>query len=158
MSHARWCPLRRGGGLVDADVKSRAGRRGIVLPTQLCGLLEQHRGEQAREREHAGTLWEDGGWMFAQPNGRPIDPTMDRNEWKRLLADAGIRDARLHDARHTAATVLLLLGVSERAAMELMGWSHSAMAKRYQHVTAVLRQDIAMRLNGFLWGSTETGS
>jgi integrase len=59
--------------------------------------------------------------MFAQENGRPVDPTMDRNEWKRLLTDAGVRSARLHDARHTAATVLLLLGVPERAAMEVMG-------------------------------------
>ncbi len=71
----------------------------------------------------------------------------------RSASDAGVRAARLHDARHTAATVLLLLGVPERAAMEVMGWSHSSMAKRYQHVTAVLRQDIASRLDGFLWGS-----
>ena len=137
-------------------MKSRAGRRGIVLPAQLAALLEQHREAQAREREHAGTVWEEGGWMFAQPNGRPIDQTMDRTEWKRLLSEAGVRAARLHDARHTAATVLLLLGVPERAAMEVMGWSHAAMAKRYQHVTAVLRQDIAARLDGFLWGPTET--
>jgi integrase len=130
---------------IDADVESRAGRRGIVPPAQLCELLEQHRAAHARERAHASTLWEEGDWMFAQANGRPIDPTMDRNELTRLLADAGVRDARLHHARHTAATVLLLLGVSERAAMELMGWSHNAMAKRYQHVTAVLRQDIASR-------------
>jgi integrase len=92
--------------------------------------------------------------MFAQPNGRPIDQTMDqtmnRTEWKRLLTDAGVRDARLHDARHTAATVLL--GIPERAVMDMMGWSNGAMAKRYQHVTAVLRQDIASRLGGFLWG------
>ena len=128
--HARWCPQRRSGGLVDVEVKSRAGRRGIVLPAQLATLLDQHRQRQDREREHAGNLWEDGGWMFAQPNGRPIDPTMDRTAWKRLLADAGVRDARLHDARHTAATVLLLLGVPERAVMEFMGWSNSAMAKR----------------------------
>jgi integrase len=89
--------------------------------------------------------------MFAQPNERPIDPTMDRGEWKRLLAGASVRDARLHDARHTAATVLLLLGVPERAVIEFMGWSHSSMTKRYQHVTAVLRDDIASRLDGFLW-------
>ncbi|MGQ0576380.1 MAG: tyrosine-type recombinase/integrase [Pseudonocardia sp.] len=132
------------------------GRRGIVLPAQLCELLEQHRRAQERERAHAGSVWEEAGWMFAQSNGRPIDPTMDRNEWKRLLVDAGVRKARLHDARHTAATVLLLLGVTDRAAMEQTGWSNSAMAKRYQHVTAVLRQDIATRLNGFLWGPTET--
>ena len=56
------------------------------------------------------------------------------------------------DARHTAATVLLLLGVPERAVMEFMGWLHSSMTKRYQHVTAVLRNDIASRLDGFLWG------
>jgi integrase len=67
------------------------------------------------------------------------------------LENTGVRTARLHDARHTAATVLLLLGIPERAVMEFMGWSHSSMAKRYQHVTAALRRDIAQRLSGFLW-------
>jgi integrase len=58
----------------------------------------------------------------------------------------------LHDARHTAATVLLILGVPERAAMESMGWSNSVMAKRYQHPTNALREEIAGRLDAFLWG------
>jgi integrase len=49
---------------------------------------------------------------------------------------AQLRDGRLHDARHTAATVLLILGVAERAVMGLMGWSDSGMARRYQHLTA----------------------
>ncbi|MFC4858708.1 tyrosine-type recombinase/integrase [Actinophytocola glycyrrhizae] len=44
-----------------------------------------------------------------------------------------------HRPRHTAATVLLLLEVPERAAMEFVGWPNSSMAKRYRHVTAVLR-------------------
>ena len=139
-------------------MKSKAGKRGILLPEPLAELLEQHRAAQAAEREHAGSLWEEGDWMFAQPNGRPIDQTMDRTEWKRLLADAGVRDARLHDARHTAATVLLLLGIPERAVMDMMGWSNGAMAKRYQHVTAVLRQDIASRLGGLLWGGNWDGN
>ena len=124
-SHARWCPRRHGGGLVEADVKSRAGRRGTVLPDQLYELLVQHRANQEREREHAGSVWQEGGWMSTQPNGKPIDPRRDMQDWKDLLAEAGVREARLHDARHTAATVLLLLGVSERAAMECMGWSNS---------------------------------
>jgi integrase len=153
-SHARWCPRRHGGGLVEADVKSRAGRRGIVLPDQLYELLVQHRATQHREREHAGTVWQEGGWMFTQSDGKPIDPRRDMQDWKDLLSDAGVREARLHDARHTAATVLLLLGVPERAAMDCMGWSNTAMAKRYQHVTAVLRRDIASRLDAYLWNET----
>jgi integrase len=95
--------------------------------------------------------------MFAQPTGRPVDPRRDLADWKALLEEAGVRDARLHDARHTAATVLLLLGVPDRAVMEFMGWSNSAMAKRYQHVTAVLRNDIAKRLSGFLWQESRPG-
>jgi integrase len=151
-SHARWCPKRHSGGLVDAEVKSKAGRRGISLPDELYALLEKHEVAQRLEREHAGTAWEEGGWIFTQPNGRPIRPEQDRRDWLTLLEDAGVRSARLHDARHTAATVLLLLGVPERAAMEFMGWSHSSMAKRYQHVTAVLRRDIADRLSAHFWG------
>ena len=74
--------------------------------------------------------------MFTQPTGKPIDPRRDHQEWKALLEEAGICEARLHDARHTAATTLLLLGVPERAVMEVMGWSNAAMVKRYAHVTA----------------------
>jgi integrase len=49
----------------------------------------------------------------------------------RLLSIAGIRDGRVHDARHTAATDLLLLGVHERTVMSVLGWSTTAMASRY---------------------------
>jgi len=89
--------------------------------------------------------------MFTQPNGKPIDPRRDLAEWKTILAEAGVREAQLHDARHTAATVLLLLGVPDRAVMDVMGWSSVAMLKRYQHVTARLRRSIADRLNEFFW-------
>ena len=154
--HARWCPQRRDGGLVEVNVKSRAGRRGIALPDQLFVLIAEHRKAQEREREHAGTEWHEGGWMFTQPNGKPLDPRRDLSEWKALLREAGVRDARLHDARHTAATTLLLLGVPERAVMDMMGWSNSTMVRRYAHVTARLRRDIADRLDGYLWRSNET--
>ena len=40
--------------------------------------------------------------------------------------------------------------------MDVMGWSNSAMIKRYAHVTARLRRDIANRLNAFLWTANET--
>jgi integrase len=150
-AHARWCPQRRAGGLVEVDVKSKAGRREIGLPDELVALLSEHRKAQDAERELAGSEWHEGGWMFSQPTGKPIDPRRDLAEWKAILAEADVREARLHDARHPAATVLLLLGVPDRAVMEVMGWSSVAMLKRYQHVTARLRRSIADRLNEFFW-------
>ena len=58
---------------------------------------------------------------------------------------------RTHDARHTAATVLLILGVPERVVMQIMGWSSTAMAARYQHVTASIRRDVAKQVGGLIW-------
>jgi integrase len=47
--------------------------------------------------------------------------------------------------------VLLILGVPERAVMGIMGWSTSAMAARYQHLTAKVQSDVADRVGGLLW-------
>lgn len=60
-------------------------------------------------------------------------------------------DGRLHDARHIAATVLLILGVPERAVIGLMGWSTTAMAVRYQHTIDAVRADVAKQVNGITW-------
>lgn len=54
-----------------------------------------------------GSLWQDHGLVFATPTGGKIDPRRDWAEWKEILRAAGVHDARLHDARHTAATLLL---------------------------------------------------
>jgi integrase len=44
---------------------------------------------------------------FSPPNGRPIERKSDWRAWKALLSDAGVREVRLHDGRHTAATLLV---------------------------------------------------
>ncbi|MEQ4715933.1 tyrosine-type recombinase/integrase [Nonomuraea sp. B19D2] len=80
-----------------------------------------------------------------------MSPYTDYHEWKALPKVAGLRDGRLHDARHTAATVLLILGVPERTVMAIMGWYGSGMAARYQHVTDGIRQTVARQIGGLIW-------
>jgi integrase len=75
----------------------------------------------------------------------------DKREWAELLKEADVREARLHDARHTAATVLLVLVIHQRAVMGLMGWSNNAMTTRYQHLTPDLRRYIARQVDELLW-------
>jgi site-specific recombinase XerD len=64
---------------------------------------------------------------------------------------AGVRDARLHDARHTAATLLLEQGVDIRVVQEILGHSTLAVTKKYTHVTSRLARDAAARMANALW-------
>ncbi|GAB3914612.1 tyrosine-type recombinase/integrase [Kibdelosporangium lantanae] len=138
-----------------AGTKSSAGKRGIGLPDELVALLKRHLTEQEAERGRAADLWTETGYVFTTPTGQPLNPRCDYDEWKLLVKSAGVPDGRLHDARHTAATVLLLLGVPERTVMGIMGWSNTAMAARYQHITATIRRDVAQRVGELLWQSAE---
>jgi hypothetical protein len=132
-----------------------AGRKSMSIePDELYELIIRHEEAQRAERDYAGSEWHEGGWMFTQPNGRPIDPRQDWGEWKSILVEAEVRDARLHDARHTAATVLLLLGVNDRVVMEIMGWSTPTMKQRYMHLTDQLRSDVAELINAYFWKVT----
>ncbi|MEW2450311.1 tyrosine-type recombinase/integrase [Streptomyces parvulus] len=148
---AGYCPQRQRTNPETADTKSRAGRRSVGLPAQLVDLLRVHRAKQDAERAAAGEEWAGEGWLFATPKGCGTSPRTDYDDWKELLGEAKVRDGRLHDARHTAATVLLILGVSERAVMGLMGWSTTAMAARYQHMVDSVRSDVARQVDGLIW-------
>jgi integrase len=147
------CPHRRGGGVVFVPPKSRAGNRTVVLPARLAEALQSHRRVQAAERLAAGSEWTDLDLVFAQPNGRPIDPRNDWGQWKALLRTAGVRDARLHDARHTAATLALLQGISPRVVMQILGHSQIGLTLgTYSHMVPELAADAAARMDTALWG------
>jgi integrase len=72
-----------------------------------------------------------------------------------------VRDARLHDARHTAATVLMLLGVPDRVIDQIMGWeprTSARMRARYLHVPDAMLKDVARKIAEAILGRPETPS
>jgi integrase len=152
--HARACPQRTGGGLRLAELKSSTSRRTIALPPPLAAALKAHRDAQLEERMTSGTAWHDGDFVWCQPTGQPIGAHADWEEWKTLLRQAGIRDARVHDARHTAATLLLAQGVDQRVVMEILGHSQISMTSQYTHVLPQVMIDAAGRIGHALWGQT----
>ena len=85
--------------------------------------LRAHRVAQLEERLAAGAEWVDLDLVFAQPNGKAIERKSDWRAWKAPLQEAGVRDVRLHDGRHTAATLLLSEGVHPRVVMEVLGYA-----------------------------------
>ncbi|MFB7290708.1 tyrosine-type recombinase/integrase [Actinacidiphila glaucinigra] len=152
-----YCPQREQIRREHKNTKSRSGRRTVGLPDPLIKLLRKHREEQERERSEAGGDWEAKGYVFASPTGGPLSPNTDYHLWKRLLRDAGVRDGRLHDARHTAGTVLLLLGVPDVIVDAIMGWEPGGAARmraRYMHVTGPMLRKVADQVGEKLWGSS----
>lgn len=93
------------------------------------------------------------GFVFADRLGGPIDPAADWHEWKALLADAGVRDARVHDGRHTAATLLLAQHVDVRVAQELMGHSSIKVTEGYTHVASKMAREATARMGKRLFGA-----
>ena len=141
----------RGGGLVCEEPKTRRSQRTLALPLPLVAALHAHKAAQLGERMLAGSEWQDEDLVFAQPNGRPIDKKTDNDDWTRLLKAAGVRHVRLHDGRHTAATLLLSENVHPRVVMDLLG--HSQMRTTmdiYSHVMPALAREAADRMSALL--------
>ena len=77
---------------------------------------------------------ENSGLVFTADNGRPLSPHTDYNNWQRALKLCGIAPKRLHDARHTAATLMYSQGVGIETISRALGHSNSAITSRlYVH-------------------------
>ncbi len=91
--------------------------------------------------------------VFTGPCGKPLDPRADHREWQRLLRKAKVPPARLHDARHTVATLMLTQGVAARVVMELLGHSQITAALG-AYVAPELARETADRMGQTLWGAS----
>ncbi len=147
------CPQRHGGGLITGPTKTTAGERTVALPAGLTAMIRAHRAAQWAERLRVGSLWRDTGHVFTNERGQPLDPRRDWAEWKKLLGAAGVRDARLHDARHSSATFALLDGVDPVVVMARHGWGSRVLLDRYQHAVVEAQVAAAAKTDARFFGA-----
>jgi len=147
------CPQRHGGGLVTGPTKTAAGERTVALPAGLTAMFRAHRTTQTAERLRAGSTWHDTGHVFTDERGAALDPRRDWGRWKALLADAGVREARLHDARHSSATFALLDGVDPVVVMARHGWGSRVLLDRYQHAVVEAQVAAAAKTDARFFGA-----
>jgi site-specific recombinase XerD len=148
--HASTCPERTGGGLVFREIKEKR-RKTVSVAPELVPILRTHWVTQRAERLAAGDLWEEHEVVFAQWNGRPIDPRRDWQDWADLLVAAGVPHRKVHAARHTAATLMLESGVALAVVQEMLGHSDIRVTRGYSHVTSPLMRDGAARIGRALF-------
>ncbi len=132
VKHASVCPDRKGGGLAFTRPKTKKSTNPVPIPPAFIPYLIAHKAQQDGIREAAGELWQEHRAVFTRPDGRPIDPRDDWEEFKELLAEAGIGDRRPYDgSRHTAGTILNELGVGMPTIMEILRHTQISRTRRY---------------------------
>ncbi|MFF5758963.1 tyrosine-type recombinase/integrase [Streptomyces longwoodensis] len=126
--------------LIFGTPKTTRSIRTVSLPRRCVQALTEHRAAQERERAVAGPKWkptegQPAGLIFTTSTGRVIDPRGLNRMLTILCRDAKVRRVRVHDLRHTCASLLLAQGVDARTIMETLGHSTITMTlDTYAHV------------------------
>ncbi|MEO8596739.1 MAG: site-specific integrase [Candidatus Solibacter sp.] len=143
-------PGEKKGKLLLTEPK-RKSRRTINLPRVSVSALIEHRAIQEQERQLAGSRWQELDYVFTTGIGTPMEPRNLERAYGQILALAGLHHIRIHDLRHTAATLLLSQGVHPRVVMELLGHSQIAITMNtYSHVVPALMKEAANQMDAAL--------
>ena len=89
--------------MVFGPPKSANSRRDIPLPAVTVKVLEEHRKRQEAERAALEPYWQDTGLVFTTTIGTVIEPRNLARILDALIVEAGVRQIRLNDMRHTCA-------------------------------------------------------
>ena len=139
--------------LVFQEPKTERSRRTVPLPVACLTALRSHKARQAAEKLSLGQAYQDHGLVFCREDGRPLDLRVFAAALHRVLAAAGLPRIRLHDSRHTFATLMLELQESPKTVQALLGHSSVAITLDiYSHPSLELETRAVSRLNAALTG------
>ncbi len=113
----------RAAGLIFEEPKTEKARRSISLAPAVISALRAHRKRQAEARLAAGPLWQDNGLIFPTGIGTPLDPRGLGIDYDRMIEKSELPRIRLHDLRHTFATIGLGQGVHPKVMSDMLGHS-----------------------------------
>jgi len=133
--------------------KTSAGRRSIPLDSTLVALLRGHKARQARERLAAGEAYEDGAYLVADELGRPYHPDTISAWFDARVKALELPRIRLHDTRHTAASLMLGGGVPVKVVAEMLGHASPTITLSiYAHVLPGMAEEAGAALSASLLG------
>ncbi|GAB18113.1 putative integrase [Gordonia effusa NBRC 100432] len=128
------------GAIVVGEPKSDAGIRDVAIPPHVGAELAKH----MRERVNNGP---DSFMFSTRRGGARLTQRAFTLAFKKSAASVGRGDLRVHDLRHTGATLAAQAGATTRDLMDRLGHSTPAMSMRYQHSSAARDAAIATRLS-----------
>ena len=140
---------RINGKLVRSTPKTAASAATLPLPEVLVRLLCQHQERQALEQANTKD-WQEHGYVFPSERGTPLEPRNLNRHFKSALKRADLpKTIRVHDLRHSCATLLIAQGVHPRVVMEILRHSQiSVTMNTYAHVIPEQQRDATAKIAG----------
>lgn len=139
--------LASSGGLHFGAPKTKSGVRSVALDAETVQVLRAHRAQQRSERARWGDLWLDRQLVFTREDGEVMHPDNVTHMFQKLVARAELPRIRLHDLRHTSASLALAAGVPIKVVSSRLGHSTTAITSDlYTHVVPVVARDAADRI------------
>lgn len=143
-----------GGQPVEGTPKSGEGRS-VDLDAGTVAVLRRWRSQQLQERMKWGPAWIDSGYVFTREDGEPLHPEHITSRFESLTRAAPLPVIRLHDLRHTSATIALAAGVHPKVVQERLGHADiSITLDLYSHVTPGMGAEAAAKIGAALYGVT----
>jgi site-specific recombinase XerD len=146
------CALQRqrGRGLVLVPPKTPRSRRTIYLSELAQSALKEQRQRQW-DRRSSAKRWTDSGLAFTNRTGGGLEQGVVGRALVQALADAGLPRVRVHDLRHTTASVLLAAGTHPKVVQDLLGHSTITLTlDTYSHLTQPLHEQAARTMDAVL--------
>lgn len=132
-------------------LKTAKAKRRVILSPGTLARLREHQAAQSREKEELGPDWNDEGFVFADPFGRPTLPRTFYGAFRQLMDEAGVPRIRLHDLRHTAASLMIQQGIDAKVVSDRLGHADVAFTLRvYTHLYEAQREEAAFDLDDLL--------
>jgi len=138
----------KGGKVVFRSPKTAKGRRTVALPPSAILTLRDHHEKQKLERVMLGIPLTDDDLVFGHFDGKPLLPNTVTHAWIKLVRYTDLKPIRLHDARHTHASLMLKQGIHPKIVQERLGHSSVTITlDTYSHVAPGLQQAAAVRFD-----------
>lgn len=123
-----------GGGFRIQEPKTARGRRAVRLgPGVIKALRDQYQVGLPLARELAGDRWQENDLMFPSTIGTPRNGYEVSKRFKKEIERAGLPEIRLHDIRHTAASLMLMHGIPAVQVAAILGQSLAILLSTYAH-------------------------
>jgi integrase len=134
------------GSLVFSRPKTKSGLRSIEITATTVAILAEHCERHRAYRLMLGADFTPDDLAFCQPDGQPTLPGSVSHAWTKMVKLSGLPRIRLHDARHTHASLLLEQNVHPKIVQERLGHaSIQTTLDTYSHVTPGMQRE-AMKL------------